>query len=487
MKIVFTTLFKEGLGGGEGRVAHELARHFAQEHDVMLVSPAEKTGVYVRDEMQIFGIQSAGEGEFAMPALTGKTVNTLMDFLDAFEPEIVHAHEPALLGLIAQVWARMRLVPFVHTSHILPDNVLDFGTADALDIKLLRSSFGETVTQQLLDDFYKNCDAVIALNQPAVASIRAFGYEGRIFVIPNGRDLSLYQACAYADSASREKTLTFTGYLSERKNQPYLLEVMQHLPETYHVQLIGKPLKPGYQEKLQRLCRERGVEEQVTFTGQVPYKAIPDHLERSHFFVSASKMEVQSLSVIEALASGTPIVGLANETIDELVDDSVGCRLPKETSPQAFADCIRRLSSLPPDDYEQLCANAQAHVSHLSWSNVIEQTVEAYQTLIKEKRPHRERELDRERRRLRELVSFLPDGEIKRTLLAQIKEREQGTDGPLSKFTPAMKIRALRRVPGSTWFLSGLTILVSVIGYLVMKYFKPLERLKQRERGEGDV
>ena len=45
---------------------------------------------------------------------------------------------------------------------------------------------------------------------------------------------------------------------------------------------------------------------------------IPNYLERAHVFPSASKMEVQSLVVIEALASGTPVVGLSNETIDEL-------------------------------------------------------------------------------------------------------------------------------------------------------------------------
>ncbi len=480
MKVVFTTLFKHGLGGGEGRVAHELARQFAKNHDVLLICPAEKTGVYAEDNLQVFDIRSAGDGDFAMPALTGKTVNTLMNFLDAFEPDIVHAHEPALLGLITQVWARMRLVPFVHTSHFLPDSVLEFGTADALDMKLLRSSFGEAMTQQLLEDFYENCDAIVALNQPAMNSIRSFGYDGRIFVIPNGRDLSPYHACKYADPTSEEKMLTFTGYLTKRKNQAYLLEAMTYLPETYHLRLIGKPLKPDYGKHLQYICTEKGLDERVRFTGQVSYEAVPDYLEATHLFVSASKMEVQSLSVIEALASGTPVVGLANETVDELVDDSVGYRLSKETAPQAFAACIKKLSSLPAPAYEDLCTNAQARVEHLNWSNIIEQTIAAYQTLINEKRPLREQELERERRRLKELISFFPAGDIKRTLLMQVKDKEEQAKGPLSKFTPAMKIRALRRVPGSTWFLSGLTILVSVVGYLVMKYFKPIERLKRR-------
>ncbi len=45
---------------------------------------------------------------------------------------------------------------------------------------------------------------------------------------------------------------------------------------------------------------------------------------KTHAFVSASKMEVQSLAIIEALASGSPVIGLGNETVDELVDETNG-------------------------------------------------------------------------------------------------------------------------------------------------------------------
>ena len=45
MKVVFVSLFKGGeFGGGEGRVAHELAHHFAARHDTVLMCPADRTG-----------------------------------------------------------------------------------------------------------------------------------------------------------------------------------------------------------------------------------------------------------------------------------------------------------------------------------------------------------------------------------------------------------------------------------------------------------
>ena len=50
MKIIFTSIFRPGLGGGAGRVAHELARHFALDHEVVMICPADKTGYEKREE-----------------------------------------------------------------------------------------------------------------------------------------------------------------------------------------------------------------------------------------------------------------------------------------------------------------------------------------------------------------------------------------------------------------------------------------------------
>lgn len=468
MKVAFISLFRRGLGGGEGRVAHELARHFGSRHEVVLICPAERTGLTEDDTgLRVFGVRSAGRGEFQMPGLSGRTVSEMFDFLDLFSPDVVHAHEPALMGLIGQIWAKMHLVPFVHTSHVLPAKVLQFGATDALDVKVLQGSFSEAVTRRILTDFYQNCDAIIALNRPALEALRRFGYQGQIFVIPNGRDLEQYARCKNADMASPERILSFAGYVSERKNQVYLINALRDLPANYELRLIGKPLNPNYERRLRSLCQSHDLDN-VVFVGRVPHEEIPAYLEKTHVFVSASKMEVQSLVVIEALASGTPVVGLSNETIDELVDDGVGCWLPKDTDPEVFAQCVERICALSQPEYDQLCANARGRVSHLDWSNVVDLTVEAYRRLLEEKPSVTEEE----GAVLADLVSFLPSGEVKDILTDRIRVA-QHEPGAVTKFLTGLslgaRLKALRRVPGSTWLLAGLTVVVSLIGYLFMK------------------
>jgi 1,2-diacylglycerol 3-alpha-glucosyltransferase len=468
MRIVFTSIFRPGTGGGAGRVGHELAQAFAKEHQTVIICPAEKTGYY-QDEngLIVYGIRSAGGSEFQMPNLTAKTVRELFDFLDDFQPDIVHAHEPALVGLIGQVWARMNRVPFVHTSHVLPTKAIDFGTLDTINLPLLKSSISDYAVHSILFNFYHNCDALIALNHSALDSIREFGYTGPVFVIPNGRPLERYQSCRFADNNSQQKVLVFTGFISDRKNQAYLLKTLKSLPGNYLLRLIGKPLNPEYLDKLRNYCDKHDLQN-VEWIGQIEQDEIPHYLEGAHVFPSASKMEVQSLVVIEALASGTPVVGLSNETIDELIDEDVGAWLAKDQKPAEFARQIERICGLPNDQYQRMCQNARDRVAHLDWSNIVRLTVDAYQQILKNTpaltTEHSEK--------LSGLVDFLSLGDVRIFLLEVIESTRKRTLDS-SKSLPRLKLPAAERpwmrVPTSTWMISGLTVVVSVIGYLFMR------------------
>ncbi|MCJ7715789.1 MAG: glycosyltransferase, partial [Anaerolineales bacterium] len=185
---------------------------------------------------------------------------------------------------------------------------------------------------------------------------------------------------------------------------------------------------------------------------------MPDYLEGAHVFPSASTMEVQSLVVIEALASGTPVVGLSNETIDELVNDEVGAWLSKDNEPVDFARQIERICNLPAEEYQAMCESARKRVKHLDWSNIVYSTAEAYREILKTKPTISENENDM----LTSLVSFLAMGDVKEYLLNVIEETRQ-SPGAESGLLPRVKvpshIKSWIRVPSSTWVISGVTIL----------------------------
>jgi glycosyltransferase involved in cell wall biosynthesis len=360
----------------------------------------------------------------------------------------------------------MNEVPFVHTTHVLPTKAKDFGASDTIHVPaaILKSSITEYAIQSVLGNFFHNCDALIALNQPALDSIREFGYKGQIFVVPNGRALAHYDHRKFADINLEQKTLAFIGFLSDRKNQFYLLKVLRKLPENYLLKLIGRPLNPEYQVKLEKYI-EKNELKNVEFVGQISHEEIPAYLEETHVFVSASTMEVQSLVVIEALASGTPVVGLSNETIDELVDDNVGAWLASDQKPSVFAAQIERVCSLSEDDYQEICQNARNRVSHLDWSNVVDKTIEAYREILK----IRPVKTGGDSELLTRLVRFFAIGDLRDYLLEVIEEFSPLDGSLLPKVKVPPKMQSWTRVPSSTWLISGVTVVVSVLGYLFMK------------------
>jgi glycosyltransferase involved in cell wall biosynthesis len=384
MKVVYGVYCGESYGGGVGEVAYEIASAFSQKHQVLLVRTGPKTRMKkISPRYSQLIVHSSSDGEIFIPRLNLESLRYLFMVLDRFNPDIIHVHDNGPLNFLLQVWAVKHQVPCFYTLHLLPTKTSEFGAKEFS--KKLGRLIDTDIAQNYLLLFLNNCDAVVALNKKAEKDVFKFGYTGRCFIIPNGRYLKLYDKGEPAEIAQKGKRLIFVGHLCKRKNQEYLLRVMKYLPKNYVLDLVGSSLDDGYLGRL-REYREKNQLFNVNLIGKIAHSQLPRYLKRSHLFVSASRMEVQSLVVMEALASGTPVVGLANETIDEFVDDSMGARLPKKTSPKKFAEKVEEICSLNQEDYAKLCQRAKERVAGFDWGEVIVKTKEAYSEMIERKK-----------------------------------------------------------------------------------------------------
>jgi glycosyltransferase involved in cell wall biosynthesis len=446
-KVAFISIFKPEFGGGEGRAAHELARRFADSCDTALIVPGDKAGlVFDGSPLKILQMKKTGRGNACLPLLSQENIRLLFGFLDEYRPDIVHAHDPALTGLLAQIWTKMNATPFVHTAHILPGKMADFGAREVAAIP--EGFLAEAITNDYMSSFYRNCDAIVALNATVVERFRAFGYAGRMFVIPNGRDLERYRKSRNADLGAETIWLTCIGFVSQRKNQTFLIEMLEHLPARFKLRIIGVPLNPVFQDGLREDARRRGLADRVVFTGELKHRDIPAALQQAHLIVSASKMEVQSLVILEALASGTPVVGLSNETVDELVDERVGGRLAKEAAPAEFARAVGRICSLPQAEYGRLCENARARVEGFDWKAVVARTSEAYESILAAPPPP-----GTGATALSAIIERVPSRPVRKFLSRQAEIVASGGG-------------SVRRVPLRTWVFTSLTVALSAAAQL---------------------
>jgi 1,2-diacylglycerol 3-alpha-glucosyltransferase len=385
MKILVVSSHEEKFGGGEGRLAFEFAVEMSKRHDVVLMYPGTMPDALPPGaRLTVYPIRSL---DYTLPALRGKELLGIVRYLGEFRPDVIHSHTPWFLGAIVQAWAFLHGVPYFFTAHELPSKMVEWGLVRYLR-GVLQSPLLHVLTRTYLVSFCRHCTGVVALNKAAARDIRGIGYRGRLFVIPNGRTLAMYNGTGPADVGSREKVLAFVGDLGPRKNQKFLVDVMNHLPDDYRLLLIGHDVDHHYRREIDAAIGPH-LRGRVIFPGRLDHSLVPAQLARTHLWVSASLMEVQSLAVLEALASGTPVVGLSNETIDELIDAEVGMRLERGSTPVEFARAVRAICETDQESYRRLCRNARERVRPYDWANAIGLTERVYARMLQKGRPTR--------------------------------------------------------------------------------------------------
>jgi glycosyltransferase involved in cell wall biosynthesis len=380
MRIAIAIDAMEGKGGGMGVIARESAVQLAERDgiEVMLISAGKENAVVYEENLTKVYFKSLGN-EASIGILNRKNTKWLFKLLEEFKPDVVHLHDTAFICYACQYWACKNDVKNILTLHYHPSKATDFGFNEFSSGPTLMIS--SAVTNTFNNRIYQKADAIFLPNDSIAEDLEKFEYEGRVEIVRNARDLKRFSSSKAIGAES--KRLIFIGHLSSRKNQELLVRAMQYLPQ-FELILVGKALNPAYQETLEKIISDLDLGN-VELVGSKPHEKIPQYLAESKYFVSASQMEVQSLVVLESLASGTPVIGLSNETIDQLIDNKVGVRLASEVTPEQFADAILQFDQRAAENYSQYSQNCRDRAQDYSWGKVIPQTLDLYQQITNKK------------------------------------------------------------------------------------------------------
>ncbi len=168
----------------------------------------------------------------------------------------------------------------------------------------------------------KNADAVLVLNDiTAEHFMKKLGVEeNRIFKIINGVSLKKYRELSSeeinrlkAEKGFEGKMIVFqVGSVCERKNQLGAVEMLtKYLKENRDVIYLyaGGVIDSEYYQSIVRHASENGIENQVVYAGELaPGKTLNEYYNMADCSVFTSKLESFGLVIIEAIASGTPVI-----------------------------------------------------------------------------------------------------------------------------------------------------------------------------------
>ena len=150
--------------------------------------------------------------------------------------------------------------------------------------------------------------------------------KDRVLYLPNGVDMQRFQPTNYPENS--EIKMLNIARLVKHKAHEHIIEAMKKVVETNKnitIDIIGDgPLKNKMAEKI----KEYNLENYICFINPVEHSAMPDLYHQYDVFILPSTWEGLPLTLLEAMASGTPILTSDIPATQGIVDDSsaVICR-----------------------------------------------------------------------------------------------------------------------------------------------------------------
>jgi len=146
------------------------------------------------------------------------------------------------------------------------------------------------------------------------------------------------------DDGTREPVILFAGVLTPLKGIHHLLhafaKVAQEFPEV-RLEIVGRDENSEYAEELRQKVLRLGLNGRVSFVGEVSQAELADRMRRACVFVLPSLSEGLGRVVVEAMATGTPVIGSHVDGIPEIVQEGLTGFLVPPGDEEALAERLR--------------------------------------------------------------------------------------------------------------------------------------------------
>ena len=238
---------------------------------------------------------------------------------------------------------------------------------------------------------------VIALNHSAKENFMSLGKvkAENIAVVPNGVDTEFFDPSINVEEAVKRyrlegrSTVLFVGRLAKIKGVEYLVQGADIVVNDFGCKdtlfLLVGPLafdameKPLNIEEVLGYIRHHQLESNIIFTGALSIEDVRALYVASEIFVLPSLVEGDPLVVMEAMASGKPIIGTKVGGIPEKVRDGWNGFLVDPADERQLADKIKYLIDNP-EERKRMGANSRQYAEEeFDWKKVAERLSLVYQ------------------------------------------------------------------------------------------------------------
>lgn len=231
---------------------------------------------------------------------------------------------------------------------------------------------------------YRRVVAAFACSDTVVEVLRAKGFDKPAPIVPFGVNTEAFRP---AESSTRKQgeplTIGFVGRLLPGKGLNVLADALSQLKSMpWKLLVVGDgPVREEFEEKL----REGGMRDRTEFTGAISFDQVPPLFHKMDLMVLPTETtkrirEQFGRVLVEAMASGVPVVGSTCGAIPEVIGDAG--LVFREGDSEALASALKRMLS---DEglRAQLVAAGLSRVEDYSWDRVAEKTYDLYKQVMR--------------------------------------------------------------------------------------------------------
>ncbi|UCE75133.1 MAG: glycosyltransferase family 4 protein [Methanomassiliicoccales archaeon] len=290
--------------------------------------------------------------------------------------DVVHAHTPPpLTSYYAAKACKKKKIPFVVTYHC------------DLELPRITGKIATAIYQRTLGRYtFNHADRIVVHTRTYGATSRTI-WNSEVAIVPSAvNPIRFKEAVDFSDITARhrlegKRMVLFVGRLVYHKGVDYLIDSAKLTPEDVRFIIVGSG---DYLGKLKKRAREKNVEDKVIFTGNVSFNDIPKYFAACDIFVlpSISRLEAFGLVVLEAMASGKPVIVSTIPGVMELVTDDINGLHTEPMNSEDLANKINYLLSNPVIR-KVMGENGRKKVENeYTWDKVVREIEEIYGGVI---------------------------------------------------------------------------------------------------------
>lgn len=285
--------------------------------------------------------------------------------------DLVHAHSYGYFATFVGALARkIRKIPLVITTH-----------SDAGRPRLSKRLFDTIVPPITLWEAQR----IIALTESEEKYLTSLGVPpGQIVVIPNGIDLREFPSTIERAAHGGVACVLFVGRLySQQKGLEILIQALSHIHPSMKFQLniVGEDW--GGASSILDLAKKLGVEDRIKILGRLSRNELLRRYASADLFVLPSLFEPFGIALLEAMASGLPVVASRVGGIPEVIEEGKTGLLVPPSNAEELGAAIERL--LSDEGKRRIMGHAgQERAALFSWDLIVPRIRKVYEEAIAE-------------------------------------------------------------------------------------------------------